>query len=378
MDRGSVFLLKSLSDQSPVASSIKSVLDVGCGTGVLGITLKCLYPHLRLYGVDRDALAVRVSQINAELNGIRDASFKGALGLELSASEQRSWDLIVSNLPAKAGTPVLMELINSFCESVDPGGLIGLVIVRTLRDVVEPAIAESNGSVVWRGDSRGHSVFHLRPPALQDSARKRPECFLAPYIRSRVSFEVAGTAYELSTAFNLTDFDTIGYGTRLALDLLQDLEPEGRILCWNPGQGHIPVWLSRKFGRRITRYTLAGRDLLALEMSSQNLGVNAVEAEVDKIHTPFPIDLSNYGFGPIDQLANSMNLQVYLVEADPNSTWPRELLERAKLLASPSGKMLVVATSTTMHRMLGQRKPSGIVREKRNRGYRGILLSCRK
>jgi len=371
--------------------SVTTLLDVGCGTGVLGIALKCIYPHMQLYGVDRDALAVRVSEVNAESNGIRDALYKGALGIgQIGAlSGGDGWDLIVCNLPAKAGAPLLKELIRSFCDSASPSGLVGIVIVRSLLDLVEAVLQERPCDVVFKAESRDHVVYHVsvRSPESQDLTRKSSssEALLTPYIRSKVSFLIAGISYELSTVFNLADFDTVGYATHLAFDLLEEVQPEGRILCWNPGQGHIPVWLSRRFGRGISQYVLAGRDLLALEISRKNLLEDAVKAEVYQIHTPFFFDLGAAGSIPTSvgsgsslspnlDLVKRMNLQIYLLEQDPNMTWQKDFFDTAKLLACASGRILVVAKSSLMHRILEERKELRIIKDRKSRGYRGLLL----
>lgn len=365
--------------------SVTTLLDVGCGTGVLGITLKCIYPHMQLYGVDRDALAVSVSRLNADSNGIRDAVFNGALGIgQIGANSSGDrWDLIVCNLPAKAGAPVLKELVGSFCDSVSPSGLIGIVIVRSLKDLVEEALQERSCDEVFKGESRDHVVYHVsvRPHEFRDLTRQpsSSESLLTPYIRSKASFHIAGISYELSTVFNLAEFDTVGYATRLAFDLLEDVHPEGRILCWNPGQGHIPVWLNRRFGREISQYVLAGRDLLALEISKKNLLEKAVTGEVRQIHTPFFFDLGAVGSGsslsPISGLAERINLQIYLLEQDPNMTWQKAFFDTARLLACTSGRILVIGKSSLMHRILKQRKEIRIIKDRKSRGYRGLLLT---
>ena len=372
--------------------SLPTLLDVGCGTGVLGIALKCIYPHMQLYGVDRDALAVRVSRVNASLNGIRDALFEGALGIGRIGGRSGGdrWDLIVCNLPAKAGAPVLKELVQSFCDSVSRGGLIAIVVVRTLKGLVEAALQERPCDIVYRDESRDHVVYHVcvTSPESQGLTRKfsDSESLLNPYIRSTASFHIAGISYGLATAFNLAEFDTIGYATRLALGLLEDVRIEGRVLCWNPGQGHIPVWLNRKSGREISHCVLAGRDLLALEVSRKNLLEDAVKGQVYQIHTPFFYDLGAVGAtpaasesrppsSPVPALVDRMNLQIYLLEQDPNMTWQKAFFDTARLLACDSGSILVVAKSSLMYRILKHRKELTIVKDRKSRGYRGLLLT---
>jgi hypothetical protein len=79
--------------------------------------------------------------------------------------------------------------------------------------------------------------------------------------------------YTLDTVYGAADFDAPGgpaqAGAKLADKLGPRLPPASTGLMYEPGQGHFPVWFAA--GRSLREYTLAGRNILALEASRHNL-----------------------------------------------------------------------------------------------------------
>jgi len=70
------------------------VLDVGCGSGVLGLSLKYLKPELAVALIDTSEEAVKQTKINAKQLGL-NVSIKR---MDLRAVTA-PWDMIVANLP---------------------------------------------------------------------------------------------------------------------------------------------------------------------------------------------------------------------------------------------------------------------------------------
>ena len=69
VDIGSRFLLRTIAKNVEI-TDISSMLDIGCGVGVLGLSLKRINPAMQLIAQDRDALAVTFTTQNAILNEI--------------------------------------------------------------------------------------------------------------------------------------------------------------------------------------------------------------------------------------------------------------------------------------------------------------------
>ncbi len=96
VDIGTRFLLRSIieSDYKP-----GRILDMGCGYGPLGLTLKKLYPDSHVEMVDRDALAIAYSRQNAELNGLAGVEICGSLGYD--DVQRTDFDLITCKYTGK-------------------------------------------------------------------------------------------------------------------------------------------------------------------------------------------------------------------------------------------------------------------------------------
>ena len=278
VDVGTRLLLRTLA--GPEHAWRRLVLDLGCGYGPLGLGLAAAVADRVVHLVDRDALAVEYSRENAAANRLDGVQVYASLGYaDVRAS---GFDLVVSNIPAKAGPPVIEELLLGAAGLLAPGGLVAVVVIAPLR---EPVTAILEGSpqveVVFRRATAGYAVFHYRfrgPPAAAGAAAG-PGDGLAVYERQQVSIGHGGVAVRLRTAWGLPEFDSLGFATRLVADAV--LRPGGRppetVLVLHPGQGWLPclLWASGPPGQ----LRLVDRDLLALRFSRANLLANGCPPE---------------------------------------------------------------------------------------------------
>ncbi len=108
IDDGTKLLLKSIARSVDLAS-LRDVLDVGCGVGVIGACVAARAPSARVTMQDRDALAAAVARENCRLNGLQGASAECRLAFHGLGGG--TVDLVTSNLPAKAGAPVLAAML---------------------------------------------------------------------------------------------------------------------------------------------------------------------------------------------------------------------------------------------------------------------------
>lgn len=74
-----------------------SVLDIGCGSGILGIASVLLGAE-KAFGADIDATAVRIAEENAELNGVSE-KFTAKCG-DLTEHAQGKYNLVLANIVA--------------------------------------------------------------------------------------------------------------------------------------------------------------------------------------------------------------------------------------------------------------------------------------
>lgn len=111
-----------------------SVLDVGCGSGVLGIAA-CVLGAGHAVGVDIAPAAVPVTRANAEANGVAD---RVEVSTDDLADVEGSFDLVLANILA----PTLIALAADLCRVVAPGGaLVVSGILATAHEHVLAALA---------------------------------------------------------------------------------------------------------------------------------------------------------------------------------------------------------------------------------------------
>ena len=94
----------------------QDVLDMGCGTGILGICASKIWKNLKLIGIDIDPEAVRITKENYELNNV-DA--EAIVGSEVSEIRRR-FDLIFCNILKQP----LIDLCPGFSKIMDSGSYI--------------------------------------------------------------------------------------------------------------------------------------------------------------------------------------------------------------------------------------------------------------
>jgi len=273
IDTGSRLLIRSLEG---VIAADGPLLDLGCGYGPIGLSLCALTGREALL-VDRDALAVDYAAANARLNGL-DPMAEAAPGLGYDDLGRRRFALIASNIPAKAGAPVIRAFLEDAACFLLPGGRAAVVIIRPLAPLVGDALAGIAGArVIARNDAKHYSVFHYEPEP-RDSAAFAPAFERGVYDRASMTYAVAADTAHIDTVWGLPEFDTLSYETEMLMASLAaaDGPGGGTVVVLNPGQGHAAVaaWLRL----RPDRLVLADRDLLALRAARRNLERNGCPA----------------------------------------------------------------------------------------------------
>ena len=131
-------------------------LDLGCGYGAIGLTLARLGPRGRTVLVDRDVVAFEYARRNIEANAVTNAEALLGDGFEHLAG--RGFDLVASNLPAKAGNEALYLLLADAFAHLRPGGRCTVVTLSGMRRFIERAMLEVFGSYDKVKQGRTHTV----------------------------------------------------------------------------------------------------------------------------------------------------------------------------------------------------------------------------
>lgn len=112
-----------------------SVLDVGCGSGVLAVTAAVLGAG-RVEGIDISPAAIETTLDNARRNGVDGRVTVSAMPLsELATRDDSQFDVVLANILA----PALVELSGDLRNVVAPGGV--LVVSGILADRHDHVVA---------------------------------------------------------------------------------------------------------------------------------------------------------------------------------------------------------------------------------------------
>ncbi len=159
VDEGTDVFLRFLQPGTPP----KTILDLGCGYGPIGIILARLYPEARVVLADKDLLAVRYARFNLSHNAVPNADVIGSVGME--NVPDLPYDLIVSNIPAKIGDVAIeQDFLLTPYERLIPGGEYWFVVVSGLNHLI-PRLGQRHQLRLKEVKKRaGHSVYYVRKP----------------------------------------------------------------------------------------------------------------------------------------------------------------------------------------------------------------------
>lgn len=136
------------------------VLDVGCGYGPIGLTAARLVPRGHVTMLDVNERAVALSRENAALNGIGNVEIQVSDLYE--AVGGRTFDVILSNPPIRAGKAVVHRILEEAVMHLKPGGSLWIVIQNkqgapSARAKLEACFGEDRVSEV--GKDKGYRVY---------------------------------------------------------------------------------------------------------------------------------------------------------------------------------------------------------------------------
>jgi 16S rRNA (guanine1207-N2)-methyltransferase len=363
MDIGTKFLLRTIVEAD--YSKYQCILDAGCGYGPLGLTLKNLHKDSIVHLFDRDALAVEYSRQNAELNELIGVETYGSLGYD--DVRRADFDLIVANIPGKAGESVIAYLLREARYYLAPGGLAAIVVVAPLETTVTKILEDTPGvEIVLKRTRAGHAVFHYRftgelvLPKPQQNGFER-----GVYHRKNVTIRLENLEYPMQTAYGLPEFDSLSYGSEMlvkALHSVRDLTVH-RAVVFNPGQGHVAVALWKLI--RPENIYLVDRDLLALRYSRLNLTLN--ECPPERVGISHQV-----GIGSDSEEKTDLFVGVLREEEGKNATFLA--LDQAADRLSANGMIIVSAGSTAITRLVTYIESQGLLRIRTRERWRGYSL----
>jgi 16S rRNA G1207 methylase RsmC len=295
----------------------------------------------------------------------------GSLGYgDVSA---RDFDLIISNLPGKAGRPAIAHFLRDGFHYLKPGGLVAVVVVAPLETTVAEILDDPNVDILTRRAWSGHTVFHYQfSPEFGGAARLGKGALeRGVYHRTEATVSLRDLEFPMQTAYGLSEFDTLSYRSALLIGGAMHTQGSAvrRAVLFNPGQGHVPVAIWKL--TRPSAVALVDRDLLSLRTSQDNLILNGCP--------PSSITLSHrIGVQARDQQQADLIIGVLREEEGPEGM--AETMRQAAGQLSPDGTILVAASSTAvtrLERLVRSEKLLRVRKRKRRKGNSFLVLGPR-
>lgn len=123
VDFGTNVLLNSLD----FADNCNSILDVGCGYGIIGISIAVCFKDKLVTMIDVNDRAIELVKSNILKNKCLNAS---CLKSNLYENIDASFDMIISNPPIRAGKNIVHGVVIEGYNHLNKGGSIWLVIQK--------------------------------------------------------------------------------------------------------------------------------------------------------------------------------------------------------------------------------------------------------
>lgn len=155
LDKATQILL----DQSTPPRGAKSILDLGCGWGPIACALAVQSPEIIVYGVDTNARAVELTELNAQHAGV--ASHLHAMLPEL-VPPNLEFDEIWSNPPIRVGKAALHDLLLTWLPRLTPDGVAKLVVGKNLgSDSLQRWLIEQGWNATRQTSVKGFRVLRV-------------------------------------------------------------------------------------------------------------------------------------------------------------------------------------------------------------------------
>jgi 16S rRNA (guanine1207-N2)-methyltransferase len=238
-----------------------SVLDVGCGTGLMGLAAARLATQGRVTLVDVNVAAVACARQTLAANGVANAEVR--LGDGADAVEK--YDLVLSHLPR--GRAVVEGLIRGVVAALKPGGRFYLVAHK--RAGVKSAIACAARLLGQAGVVRQKQGYHVAL-AVKGQAQTLP----TP-TESHTEITLDGVPTTLISRPGVFAWEGLDDGTAALVRAMEVRRGEA-VLDLGCGAGLLALAAARRGGQVVA----VDADLRAIESARRTLAANAVAGEV--------------------------------------------------------------------------------------------------
>jgi len=156
VDAGTEFLLR----QAPPPGSSGVLLDLGCGSGPIALTLARRAPDARVVAVDVNERARDLCARNAAANDLANVDVLAPDDVDPALC----FDLIWSNPPIRIGKAALHELLLAWLDRLAPTGTAVFVVHKHLgSDSLQRWLTDQGWPTQRIASSRGYRLLRVGP-----------------------------------------------------------------------------------------------------------------------------------------------------------------------------------------------------------------------
>jgi len=119
LDKGSKLLI-----ENAVIEPGSSILDLGCGIGVIGISLRLMYPRIKVKMIDINNRAIKLCRKNIKLHNLNKID---VVNSNLYEKIDEKFDTILVNPPQTAGRDICFNIIEQAPKYLKKNGSLQLV-----------------------------------------------------------------------------------------------------------------------------------------------------------------------------------------------------------------------------------------------------------
>ncbi len=140
LDEGSLMLLDHIEFRKTDSS-----IDLGCGYGILGMTAARECPEGQHLLIDKDFVAIEYAKKNCFDNRLNNTEVQLSNGFR-HVDPARRFDLVMSNLPAKASKEQHYLYLLDAYNAMNPGARFYVVTINGLREFMQRTFKEVFGN----------------------------------------------------------------------------------------------------------------------------------------------------------------------------------------------------------------------------------------
>lgn len=242
-----------------------SVLDLGCGTGLIGLAAAKLARQGWVTLVDVNIAAVSCARQTLSANGIVNTDVRLADGTDAVGK----YDLVLSHLPR--GRAVVEALVRDAARALRPGGRFYLVAHK--RAGVKGAIEYAAQMLGRAGVVRQRRGYHVALAAKEKTQISEVIASLQDFRSLGITLD--GVRTTLISLPGVFAWDRLDDGTAALIEAIEVHVGE-QVLDLGCGTGLLALAAARRGGQ----VTAVDADLRAVESTRRTLAANQVNAEV--------------------------------------------------------------------------------------------------